>query len=187
MVLAVSLACVTPSWADTRTWSVQPGKSAVSFEARYPLGDFTGESTEVAGEVSADAVDLRRPVTGAIRARAGALRTGVSGRDKDMHRLLATDRHPDIMYTVEGIEPSFQQITDKSDTLLTIRGTLTIRGVAKHVTFLGRVRQRDATLWVRGQAQVKMTEFGISPPRQWLFFKVGDDLWLRFDLTLTGS
>ena len=187
ILLAVSLAGGAPAWADTRSWVVQTGKSAVSFEAQYSPGDFTGESTEVTGEVSADAVDLRKPITGTIRARAGALKTGDSGRDKDMYRLLGTDKHPDIVYAIEGVEASFQQISDKTDTLLTIKGTLTVRGVTKTTTFLGRVRQRDAALWVRGQAQVKMTTFGITPPRRFLFFKVGDDLWLRFDLLLLAA
>jgi polyisoprenoid-binding protein YceI len=159
----------------------------VSFEARFTLGDFTGEASGVAGDLNADALDLRKAITGAIRVHATALRTGVTGRDKDMHRLLATDKHPDIVYTVEGVEASFQQLSDKTDTLLTIRGTLAVRGATRPVTFLGRVRQRAANLWVRGQAQVKMSDFGISPPRRWLFFKVEDEIWLRFDLTLAAT
>jgi polyisoprenoid-binding protein YceI len=187
MLLAVSLACIAPAWAETRTWSVQPSASGVSFEARFTLGDFTGEASGVAGDLNADALDLRKAITGAIRVHATALRTGVTGRDKDMHRLLATDKHPDIVYTVEGVEASFQQLSDKTDTLLTIRGTLAVRGATRPVTFLGRVRQRAANLWVRGQAQVKMSDFGISPPRRWLFFKVEDEIWLRFDLTLAAT
>jgi polyisoprenoid-binding protein YceI len=187
LTLAIALVATGgPAGADTRTWSPAPEASLVAFDARFTLGDFSGEAHSVQGELTLDAVDLRKPVAGTLRVPVAALRTGVAGRDADLRRLLEADRHPELSYRVEGVEASFPQIADKTDVLLTIKGVLTVRGQARPVSFLGRVRARDGRLWVRGESQVKMSDFGVTPPRRLLLFRVRDEILLRFDLLLTA-
>jgi len=70
--------------------------------------------------------------------------------------------------------------------LITIKGGLAVRGVERPVTFLARVRLRDDRIWVRGESRIRLTDFGIKPPSR-LFFRVGDDVTIGFDLTLEPS
>jgi len=163
-----------------------PGQSRVGFEARFPLGDFSGRAEQVAGQFQGDPEDLRRPVTGALTVEVRSLSTGLRGRDRDMRRALEADAHPEIRYTVTGLEASFPAVSDRSDALLTIRGLLAIRGVERPVRFLGRVRSRDGRLWVRGDATIRLSDFGIPPPRR-LFMAVRDEVVLTFDLTLAPA
>jgi hypothetical protein len=58
--------------------------------------------------------------------------------------------------------------------------------VERPVTFLARVRLRDDRIWVRGESRIRLTDFGINPPSR-LFFRVGDDVTIGFDLTLEPS
>src|SRR5262245_30615380 len=85
VILAAVLAC-GPAAAEPKRWTTVAGKSRVAFEATFPLGDFTGESSDVTGEFVGDPADLRQPVSGQLRVKAGTLRTGVEGRDRDMWR-----------------------------------------------------------------------------------------------------
>jgi polyisoprenoid-binding protein YceI len=169
--------------AQSRRWAPAPGKSMVSFTASFPLGDFTGTTLEVTGEFTGDPTDLRQPVAGALRVRASSLKTGIDGRDKDMRETLAVDRHPDIVFTVREITPSFASATDRSDVLLTINGIMQIRGVERPMTLPGRLRLRDGTIWVRGETSLRMTEFGIKPPSRF-FLDVKDLVNVAFDLVL---
>jgi len=159
------------------------GSSEVAFTASFPLGGFTGRAQDVRGEVRTDPGDLRQGVSGELLVRASGLRTGDDGRDRDMFKTLAVDQYPDIRFTVLKVEASFPSVTDRADVLLTVSGTMTIRGVERLMAFPARVRLRDEKLWVRGEGELKMTDFGIRPPSR-LFLEVKDTVVVSFDLLL---
>jgi len=100
-----------------------------------------------------------------------------------MFKTLAIDQYPDIRFTVLKVEASFPSVTDRADVLLTVSGTMTIRGVERLMAFPARVRLRDEKLWVRGEGELKMTDFGIRPPSR-LFLEVKDTVVVSFDLLL---
>jgi polyisoprenoid-binding protein YceI len=173
----------SPAAAELRRFTAVAAKSQVSFTASFPLGDFTGRTQDIAGEFQVDPTDLRLGVTGTLRIKAYGLRTGDDGRDREMYRLLAVDRHPEIRFTVERMEASFPSATDRSDVLLTITGVMSIRGEERAMAFPGRVRLREDKLWVRGEGSLRMTQFGIKPPSRF-FVDVKDALLVGFDVTL---
>jgi polyisoprenoid-binding protein YceI len=182
ILVAVAFAA-TDAGAEAKRWTTVAGKSQVSFDASFPLGDFAGRAEEVAGEFWGDPGDLRQGVTGALRVRTTALRTGVDGRDRDMWRALSGERYPEIRFTVQRVEPSFPSVTDRSDVLLTVSGLMQVHGVERPVVFPGRVRLRDDRLWVRGETRIQMRDFGIDPPRRF-FLRVADSVLVGFDLLL---
>ncbi len=175
----------TPARAEPKRWTTVAGRSQVSLEASFPLGDFTGRTEDVAGEFLGDPADLRQGVSGVLRVNPAALRTGVAGRDRDMWRALGVERYPEIRFTVERVEPSFPSVTDRSDVLLTISGLMLIHGVARPMVFAGRVRLRDDRLWVRGESRLKMSDFEIKPPKKFLL-EVADSVLVSFDLLLAA-
>jgi len=179
----VALACVAPADADLRRWTPVAAKSEVTFTASFPLGDFTGRTGELTGEFRADPADLRLGVTGNLRVAVAGLRTGISGRDRDMLRAFAAEQYPEIRFTLERVDASFPSITDRSDVLLTISGVMAIRGVERAMIFPGRARVRDDKLWVRGENELRMSEFGIRPPSRF-FLDVKDVVRVSFDVTL---
>ncbi len=183
LLLVALLSATSLGLADLRRFTPVPAKSEVSFAASYPWGNFTGRTQDIAGEFQANPLDLRAGVTGVLRVKAAALRTGDDGRDRDMRRTLAVERFPEIRFTVERIEASFPSVADRSDVLLTINGLMSIRGVERAMVFPGRARIRDEKLWVRGEGELKMSAFGIRPPSRF-FFDVKDTLLVSFDLTL---
>jgi polyisoprenoid-binding protein YceI len=175
-----------PASAQPRRWVPNPAKSVVTFDATHQMGDFSGRAEAVTGEFQADTADLRASITGVARVRVAVLRTGNDNRDRDMRKVLDVDRFPEIRFTIGGVEPSFNSVTSSADTLITIKGGLAVRGVERPVTFLARVRLRDDRIWVRGESRIRLTDFGIKPPSR-LFFRVGDDVTIGFDLTLEPS
>ena len=70
------------------------------------------------------------------------------------------------------------------DVLVTIAGRMQIRGQERPMVVPSRVRFKDDKLvWVRGEAQLRMSDFGIDPPARMLV-KVGDALLVSFDVLL---
>jgi polyisoprenoid-binding protein YceI len=175
-----------PASAQPRRWVPNPAKSVVTFDATHQMGDFSGRAEAVTGEFQADTADLRASITGVARVRVAVLRTGNDNRDRDMRKVLDVDRFPEIRFTIGGVEPSFNSVTSSADTLITVKGGLAVRGVERPVTFLARVRLRDDRIWVRGESRIRLTDFGIKPPSR-LFFRVGDDVTIGFDITLEPS
>jgi polyisoprenoid-binding protein YceI len=169
--------------AAARRFVPVPEKSEVSFSAGHPLGDFTGRTSDIGGEFRFNPLDLRAGVAGALIVKAGTLKTREPKRDRDMYRVLAVDRYPDIRFTVEKVDASFPSIADRSDVLLTITGTMSIRGVDRTMVFPARARVRDNKLWVRGETDLKLADFGIKPPSRY-FFTMKDAVFVGFDVTL---
>jgi polyisoprenoid-binding protein YceI len=185
LIAALGLAAhAPPAWADMQRWTVESGKSRAGFDAFHMLGDFSASSEAPTGEVEADISDLKQPVKGSLTIPAATLRSGKSGRDKDIRSALDADHHPEIRYRIERLETSFPSLAENTDVLLTIHGVLSMRGVDRQVNFAGRIRQREGTLWVRGESWVKPRDFGVPLLRHWLI-SMRDGVLATFDLVLS--
>ncbi len=193
--LALVLLCVSllaaplapEARAEPRRWVPVTGKSTVGFDSSHPLfGDFSGTSEQPAGEFEGDSGDLKKGVTGWLAVSVGTIKTGEDGRDRELRKVLDQVHFPEIRFVIERMETSFPSVSEQTDVLLTIHGTLTIHGVTRPMTFPGRIRLRDKKLWVRGENHIKMSEFGISPPRRFLV-KVKDTVLASFNLNLAPA
>jgi len=173
----------TAAEAQVRRWAPLAEKSEVGFAASFPLGNFNGTTREVEGQLAADPADLQAGVTGYVLVKAANLHTGSGGRDRDMQRALSVDRFPDIRFTVQRVAASFPSATDRADVLLTITGLMQIHGIERPVTFPARLRLRDDKIWVRGEAELKMSDYGVKPPSHFLL-SVKDRVVASFDLLL---
>jgi|SRR5512134_365069 polyisoprenoid-binding protein YceI len=175
-----------PAGAETERWTVEGGKSWAGFDAFHVWGNFSGSSDVPTGEIELDIEDLKKPVKGTLVVPIASLRTGKTGRDKDLRRNLGGERHPEITYRIDKLESSFASVAPQSDVVLTIHGVLTMRGVDRPVTFIGRVRLRDGTLWARGESRIRPADFGVPPIRSWMI-AMKEHVLARFDLVLSKS
>ena len=175
----------SPAFAEPARWLPVRGQSLVSFDAVFPPADFSGFGRDVSGEFEADAADLTQGVSGRLTVQVSGISTGNEGRDKEMWKSLAADRHPTMYFVIQTVDaPSFPPgVAEHTDTLLTIQGRLSIAGVERVKRFSGRVRLKQGRLWVRGESRFKMSDFGIKPP-QYLLLWVKDEVGVGFDLLL---
>ena len=104
--------------------------------------------------------DLFKP--GALEAfdvvvRAATLSSGNPALDDDMRQALKVKEHPDIVFRLSKLEPGPGQ-------LFNAIGAIRVAGVQREVVLVTKAERRDATLVVRGQTTLLMTDFGIQPP-----------------------
>jgi polyisoprenoid-binding protein YceI len=183
-VLSLSfLSAASPLWAEPKIYVVVPAKSQVMFEAGFPLGDFTGITQEVWGEFQADLENIPAGIKGSVTVNPASLKTGIHGRDRDLKKTLEVEKHPEIRFTVREVRASFPSLAERADTRLTIGGELSIRGVERPITLTGRAQIRDGQVWVRGEGNLKMTDYGIRLPKKF-FLSVGDQTRVSFDVLL---
>jgi polyisoprenoid-binding protein YceI len=90
---------------------------------------------------------------------AATLTSPREGLDANMHKALKVGDNPDIAFRLLRFEPR----KGPAGALRGI-GVLKIAGVAREVALDITTERKDATLSVRGQVQLLMTDFGITPP-----------------------
>lgn len=168
---------------EPRAYGVVAGKSQVTFEASYPLGDFSGTSEDVTAELRLDPANVALGMTGSVTVNPARLKTGIDGRDRDLRKTLDTDRNGEIRFTVDTVQASFPSLAEHVDVRLKISGVLRIRGVERSTSWTGRARIEEGKIWVRGETELKLSDFGIPPPKKF-FLTVGDAVRAGFDLRL---
>ncbi len=92
---------------------------------------------------------------------AATLSSPKDGLDKNMHKALKVNEHPDIVFRLTRIEG------DASGALRGV-GVLKIAGVERDVTIALKTQRTDSTLTVTGDVSLLMTDFGIAPPKAML-------------------
>ncbi len=112
---------------------------------------------------------------------AGSLSSPKEGLDKNMHKALKTDAHPDITFRLRRLE-------SRAGAAGGLRGVgvLQIAGVEREVAIDLTTERKDAGLNVHGELQILMTDFGIAPPKAMMgMLKTDPKVTIAFDTLLT--
>jgi len=110
---------------------------------------------------------------------AARLTSPKEGLDKNMHKALKVQEHPDITFRLIALEPGANAATLKA------RGTLRIAGVEREVVLGLTTERREATLVVKGKLDLLMTDYGIKPPTAMLgMLKTDPKVTVTFETVL---
>ena len=94
---------------------------------------------------------------------AATLTSPRKGLDKNMHKALNVEQYADITFRLLRLEPGAG-----APGALRAVGVLQIAGVEREIALDLAIERGDATLSVRGEVQLLMTDFGIKPPKAML-------------------
>ncbi len=137
------------------SWILDPARSQVRLQTRHtwglrPLhgvfGLVTGNGTvTAAGEV-----------TGTLTVAAGSIDTRNKMRDKDLRsaKLFDIANHPDITYTVDGIQPASGGVR--------VAGRLTVRGRTRPLSFDAKVSAAAGEARLDAEVPVNRADFGLT-------------------------
>jgi polyisoprenoid-binding protein YceI len=145
----------------TGSWTLDPARSEVRLESRHTWGlrPLHGVFREVAGNGT---VTEAGQVTGTITVDAGSVDTKNKTRDKDLRSAKIFDiaRHPDITFTVDGMEPDGQGVR--------VTGSLTVRGRTRPLSFDAKVSVEEGAEGSKGEVRldaevpVNRADFGLT-------------------------
>jgi len=180
-VLAALLAA-SPASAATQatTWTTVAASSSIEFTGTLAGGDFTGQFQRFVAAIAFDPANLAGSRF-RVEIETGSANTADADRDVALAGgdFFATNRWPKATYEASqfaATEPGQHEA----------RGKLTIRGISRDVpvtfTFKPAADGRNAIL--TGRASVRRLDFGIGQG-EWQDTKwLGDEVRIRFDLTL---
>jgi polyisoprenoid-binding protein YceI len=139
----------------TGSWILNPATSQVRLQSRHTWGllPVNGVFRQVTGNGTVTAAGQ---VTGTITVAAGSIGTKNKMRDKDLRsaKLFDIANHPDITYTVDGMQPASggAQVT----------GSLTVRGRTRPLSFDAQVSTAAGEVRLDAEIPVNRADFGLT-------------------------
>jgi polyisoprenoid-binding protein YceI len=104
-----------------------------------------------------------------------------SAMDKKAYKSLKTDQNPNITFSL--ISATVLPIDAANYTVKSF-GKLSIAGVTKEVEITSTCKvNADKSITVSGSRKISMKDYSMESP-SWLFVKTGDEIVLKFDLTI---
>ena len=121
---------------------------------------------------------------------AATLSSPREGIDKNMHKALKVEAHPDIRFRLRSLEPdgSPAGAAAKPGAAYRAFGWLTIAGVEKEVVLNLAVERKGAALIVTGGTDLLMTDYGITPPKAMLgMLRTNPKVQIRLELAVAAT
>lgn len=107
------------------------------------------------------------------------LTSGEKGLDKNMRKAMKAEKFPEVVYDLGAASVDAATLSGSTT------GQLTIAGEKREIAMQVVVVSHDGAVAVRGNYELKMSDFGIEPPKLMMgAIKVKDAVTVRFDLTI---
>jgi polyisoprenoid-binding protein YceI len=150
-----------------RSWSCTAPRIDAAIDA-----DANAPAAVLAGQKAVKTVTLTFPV-----AQLDCDNKTMNGH---MLKALNADQHKSIRFTLTGYE-----LAKGANVSGTLQGTLALHGQTRPITVAAQFAPADGGLRVTGKYDLKMTEWGVEPPKLMMgTLKVGDVVNVQFDLLL---
>jgi polyisoprenoid-binding protein YceI len=139
----------------TGSWNLDPARSEVRLATRHTWGlrPLHGVFRRVTGHGTVTAAGQ---VTGTLTVAAASIDTKNKMRDKDLRspKVFDTASHPDITYTVDGIQPASGGVR--------VTGSLTVRGRTRPLSFDATVSAAAGEVRLDAEVPVNRADFGLT-------------------------
>lgn len=151
----------------------------LSFDGRATVGDFTGTTTAVRGEMTGGA-DLAE-VRGWVEAPVKSLDTGDGKRDRDLNKSMESDKYPTIRFDLLRVVPG----ATRGDTVdVTLLGNFRIHGVTREDSIPATVVLDTQRVRVRGSTPLNLKDYRIGGlSRAFGMLRMQEEILVHLDLT----
>ena len=118
-----------------------------------------------------------------------SIECGQRKMNKDLQKALKADTFPEITFNFREAELTSQPQTHNDVFDVKVHGELTVAGETREISFVTEAHVRDDERFrARGQTTIKMTDFGVEPPRALMgLIRADDELTVHFDLIATSN
>ena len=169
-------------------FAIVPSLSRIGFDAKSTLHDFSGVTTAIEGELTANLAKPGEGCGGAVRAKTASLDTGLADRDEAMREILEPAKFPELRFDWSAFQATSVDAAAQKLSGVAV-GRLTIHGVAREIAMPVTVAvDASKRLAIDGQTRVKMSDFGVRPPSKLGLISVEDEatLWIALRARTLG-
>ncbi len=155
----------------------------LSFDGHATVGDFTGTTQSVTGEVRA--ADDFRDARGWVEAPVRSLRTGNGHRDRDLNKSMESDRYPTVRFELQG---ATAMMTTSDTVPATLHGQLIAHGVAQAVDVPATLVFENDSIRVKGDFPVDLRDYKIGGLSRMLgMLKMHEHIVVHLDLSFAAA
>jgi polyisoprenoid-binding protein YceI len=140
-------------------YMLDSANSRVTFQGRAFIRTIVGASDDLDGGVFIRGGDIRS-MRGNVRFPVLSLETEPATRKREIAELFGGERHPNIVFSVDSVDRG------DSDREWALHGRLTMNGVTRPVSFIGRAQLASRRVRAEGSARVDVRDWQIRPPRR---------------------
>ncbi len=172
--------CAWPSFAQVRWGAAAVSTGSLSFDGKSTLGDFTGVSDSVSGQMTAGALS---EVRGWVEAPVRTLKTGNNRRDRDLVKTMEADIYPTIRFILDGVEP---QGPERDSTSVMLSGRFFIHGKTRAERFPAIVQRTSGGVRATATFPMNLKDYEITNLTRFLVLKMNPDIVVHVDVTFGG-
>ena len=162
-----------PAWpsADVR-------RATLSFDGKSTLGDFTGTTTEVRGQMTGGA--MLADVRGWVEAPVRSLKTGNDRRDRDLVKTMEADIFPNIRFELGGVSVEWER---GDSAAVVLDGKFVIHGVSRPEKLHATVLRSAGGIRLTATHPMNLHDYKIDKLTRFLVFKMQPDIVVHVDVT----
>ena len=170
------------SAAAQRNWpDAEVLRGTLSFDGKSTLGDFTGTTTTLRGQMTGGSLAL---VRGWVEAPVSSLKTGNDRRDRDLVKTMEAAVFPTIRFELTGVTPAWERGDSAG---VELAGNFVIHGVTRAERFKATVsRGTDGIHVVTDPIPMDLNDYQIETLTRFLVFKMQRDIVVHIDVTFRG-
>ena len=151
----------------------------LAFEGHASVGDFTGTTSQVSGEMSGGSG--LEAVRGWVEAPVATLQTGNKKRDRDLNKSMESDEYPAIRFELERVTPNGGAA---DGTAATLGGRLLIHGRTREVSLPAVIRRVENGINVRSDFPLNLKDYEIGGLSKMLgMLKMNEEIDVHVDVT----
>lgn len=181
LLAAAVWAIGAPAWAQL-SGPIPPGRvvsGRLGFDGHATVGDFTGTTTEVSGEMTGG--PGLEAVRGWVEAPVRTLETGDRRRDRDLNKSMESDKYPTIRFELTGVTA---QGGGADSAVVTLEGRMMIHGVTRGVSLPASVVSAGEGLRVRSDFPLDLGDYEIGGLSRMLgMLRMYEDIDVHVDVT----
>jgi polyisoprenoid-binding protein YceI len=154
-------------------------EGTLSFDGRATVGDFTGTTTSVTGEMRGGAT--LSEVRGWVEAPVRSLRTGNERRDRDLDRSMESDKYPVLRFELTGVEP---RGSAGDSTSVVLHGRFIIHGVTREADVPADLVVLPEAIRVHGGTRLNLRDYDIGGLTKMMgMLRMHEEIVLHVDLS----
>lgn len=173
----VSAGAAQQSWPNAEVL-----RGTLSFDGKSTLGDFTGTTSTVRGQMTGAAA--LADVRGWVEAPVSSLKTGNDRRDRDLLKTMEAAVYPIIRFELTGVTSEWERGDSAS---VVLAGNFVIHGVTRAERIKATVvRGAEGIHLTSAEIPMDLHDYQIDKLTRFLVFKMNRDIVVHIDITFRG-